>query len=901
MHGGVKFYRGSSDAARSYVEAGRSRVDDYYLAEGTGLADLYVATAPPAGSPLAAEEGVRTVLAGGTLDGPAYERWVAGYDAETGLAKGRLRHDKQALRFVEVVVNGPKTWSLVAALHPEVAAAFDAAQDRAAREIVEWLAVHATTRVGPRGRQVQVPVERLEAVVVRHHTSRAGDPHRHLHLQVNARVFAAGGWRGLHSVGVVHSIEALNGIGHAAVMCDPEFRAALADHGYTLDPASGEVVELAPYAGSFSARAAQISGNLDRLEAAWRAEHPDAEPGPVLRRAWDRAAWAQARPDKVVPAPGGDLQQRWVEELTDLGFRTPSHGQRRPSPSLGQVDRRAVVDRTLSRLGVRRSSWNGADVRGEVERLVAAAGVVAAGAVRRPLVEDLAEQVLARCVPLLGRDDVPDHVRSLTSPAVLEVEDDLLRRLTARAAGPNAAAASDQEGNAWTRQSDLDPPQRRVVTALAGDAALVVVEGAAGAGKTATLAAAREALDGQHRRLLVVTPTLKAAHVAQQQVGARASTAARLVHQYGFRWHDDGSWTREPVPHRVLSDQVRLSPGDLLLVDEAGMLDQDTARALLVVADEAAARVAFVGDRHQLPAVGRGGVLDHAVRVVGPANCLELDGVHRFTDAEYADLTLMMRLGVRTEEVFDRLHERGLVKIHRSDVERLDALTKAAGTLVADTREQVTALNAAVRDRRVAQGAVHVAREVVTATGERIGVGDQVATRRNDPDHGVANRDRWTVTGTDEHGGLTIRGDAHSATLPADYVHQHVELAYATTVHGVQGETVDHAHLVVGDNTGAASAYVGMTRGRVLNTAHLVADSTSEARAQWVAVFSRDRADLGPRAAAAAASRDLDRYGPQAPVPCPELNNQQTRRPAFPEPESLPSSSADARSVGIGR
>ena len=43
MHGGVKFYRGSAAAARNYVEADRSRVDDYYLAEGTGLATRYVA------------------------------------------------------------------------------------------------------------------------------------------------------------------------------------------------------------------------------------------------------------------------------------------------------------------------------------------------------------------------------------------------------------------------------------------------------------------------------------------------------------------------------------------------------------------------------------------------------------------------------------------------------------------------------------------------------------------------------------------------------------------------------------------------------------------------------------------------------------------------------------------
>ena len=118
MHGGVKFYRGSAGAARTYVEADRSRVDDYYLAEGTGLAERYVATPTSEGVRPGGygQEGV--VRAAGMLDGPAYERWVAGYDVETGQAKGRLRRDAQGLRFVEVVVNGPKTWSLVAAAAP---------------------------------------------------------------------------------------------------------------------------------------------------------------------------------------------------------------------------------------------------------------------------------------------------------------------------------------------------------------------------------------------------------------------------------------------------------------------------------------------------------------------------------------------------------------------------------------------------------------------------------------------------------------------------------------------------------------------------------------------------------------------------------------------------------------
>lgn len=213
VHGGMKFYRGSAAAARVYVEADHSRADDYYLSEGAGVALRYVAQVGESAS-----TPVRRV---GHLDGESYEQWVAGYDVDTDRPKGRLRDDPNALRFVEVTVNGPKTWSLAASLHPEVSSALDAAQGRAAEQIIRWVTGHATTRVGPRGRQVQVPVERIEAAVIRHYTSRAGDPHRHLHLQINARVFGAGGWRGLHSVGMRDSLEAINGIGHAAVATAP--------------------------------------------------------------------------------------------------------------------------------------------------------------------------------------------------------------------------------------------------------------------------------------------------------------------------------------------------------------------------------------------------------------------------------------------------------------------------------------------------------------------------------------------------------------------------------------------------------------------------------------------------------------------------------------------------------
>jgi len=889
MHGGLKVYRGSPAAARSYVEADRGRADDYYLTEGTGVAQRYLA---------APEAGVRRERA---LNGDGYEAWVGGYDPDTGAPKGRLRTDDQAVRFVEVVVNGPKTWSLAAALHPDIAEAYDAAQDRAAVQIIGWLAEHSTTRVGPRGRQVQVPVGELEAVSVRHYTSRAGDPHRHLHLQVNARVFTEGTWRGLHTLGVRDSLDAINGIGHAAVLTDPGFRAALASHGFGVDAESGEVVELASFTGPFSARAGQIRRNMDRYEAEWRVANPGAEPGPKLRQSWDARAWAEARPDKVVPKDGADLRRAWVQELYGLGYHEPEMPQASrvvadAGPRVGRLDRTGAVETVLSRLGARRSAWNGADVRGEVEQLIARTGLVATAAVRVELAEDLTARTLVACVPLVVDRDgsvrsVPEHLRALTSPEVLAVEGELTTRLIARAAHAPASPASPASPAHYMAgeidaAKELDAAQQAVVAALAGTGPLTLVEGAAGAGKTTTLAATRQSLQRQGHRLVVVTPTLKAARVAADETGTAAYSAAWLAHQHGYRWDTHGTWTRlragQRDPRTGTTYQgpqpgAVLRPGDLLLVDEAGMLNQDTARALLVIADEHHTRLALVGDRHQLPAIGRGGVLDLAARWASPESCLALETVHRFADPEYAELSLAMRTGRHPGGVFDTLLARGQIRLHPSESERTRALAQIGAQLrgetsvepvlvIAETREQVAALNATIRDQLIATGRVDDTGAVTTAAGERIGVGDRVATRRNDHALDVANRDTWTVTGIKRDGTLTVDGGRGGRHLPAGYAQDHLELAYATTVYGAQGHTVAASHLLVGEHTGAAAAYVGMTRGRETNIAHLVAGSVQDARAQWISIFSRDRADLGPAHAARLAAAEAATYATGRPL-----------------------------------
>jgi exodeoxyribonuclease V alpha subunit len=470
MHGGVKVYRGAPAAARNYVEADRSRADDYYLTEASGVARRFSAGPDAAVSELQA------------LTGDGYEAWVAGLDPDTGEPRGRLRSDASAVRFVEVTVNGPKSWSLASELHPDVAVAYEAAQDRAASQVIGWLAQHATTRVGPRGAQVAVPVDRLEAVTVRHYTSRAGDPHRHLHLQISARLFAAGKWRGLDTVAVRDSINAVNGLGHAAVACDPEFRAALANHGYTLN-ATGEIEQLASYVGRFSRRAAQIAANIDRYEAQWRREHPNTASGPGQWRAWDAWAWAEDRPDKITPEPGADMHGRCLAELAALGYRDRDRPVQLVPPLVGQVDRDAAAAEVVSRLGAARSAWNAADVRGELEHLLARAGLVADAAIRVESAEDLTVRALVVCVRL-REQATQEHVRALTSRYVLDVEADLVARFAARGAQSAASAEVAVED-----QVGLDQGQRAAVSALAGDVALVVVEGAAGAGKTTLLAA----------------------------------------------------------------------------------------------------------------------------------------------------------------------------------------------------------------------------------------------------------------------------------------------------------------------------------------------------------------------------------------------------------------------------
>ena len=838
-------------AARRYLESDRATADEYYLEAGTALANFTITDA--------AGEIIDTRA----LGSDEYAAWVDWTDPTSGISMGTPREagggKRGSPRFAEMVINTPKSLSIAAALHPEVSAALDAAQADAAAEIRRWLAQNSTTRVGPRGSQEVVPVESLQTVAVTHRTSRAGDPHRHIHFQIGTRVQAAGKWRALDTGALFKQQGAIRALGTAVIAAHPELAAVLDQHGLTLDPVTGEVVELQTFNAVMSKRTRQVERNLDRLEHEWESMHPGVAAGPVVQARLLHKAWAHERPSKkpsVLATEAG-----WRAELADAGYdpEQVTKAAQRPTVRLDDLSIQKVASRALDRCAAGSSAWTPHQVREHVTRITTEYGVSASPNEVREFVQLATRLAVSDCFSILLEYAArPDHVAHLTSVRVVQAEARLRDLLTA--ATPEQVV-QHPEVSALASAQGLDADQLQAAAAIASTDPLVIAEGAAGSGKTTMLRPAIDAATAQGRRTRVVAPTKKAAHVVGEALGIPADSAAALVYAHGWRWNADGVWTRltpsatDPDTGRAYDGppaSARLAHGERVVVDEAGMLDQDTAIALFTVTAEAGATVALVGDRAQLPAVGRGGVLDIAAQIRGTT--FDMTGLHRFADPAYADLTLQLRDGTDPAVLFDRLHAMGLVELHESEKtlrERIAASAVPGDAITVATNAGARELNARIQTARLERGELDHTRTVTGNDGLNIGAGDVIQARKNDSTVGVANRQTLTVQHITDNGTVYAveNGDdrkrQQTVRLPAEYVEEHAHLAYASTAYGVQGATVDASHTVLGDGLDGAGTYVGMTRGRGTNTLHIIAADPDDAREQFVQAVERDRADRG--------------------------------------------------------
>ena len=828
--------------------------------------------------------------------------------------------------FVERVITAPKSLSMLAAIDVGVDEALAQAMADAADEVARFWAANSYTRVGPKGGQELVCAERVETALVRHLASRDGDPHPHLHLQLSTRVWARGAWRALDTATTLRQIGQVEGIVNATILAHPRVRAALSVLGTSIDPDTGEVagidrerIEL------FSKRRLAIQAREAELLVQWQEMFAGQVPGPALLQAFNQAAWRETRAPKESGESVGEMRARWRAELAEAGIEVRGieqrdgttrsllrvDGQYVSQPAGAQVWAHEITDEQVTDLAnacvdevaALRSAWSRHDLAKVAATQVARLGLRGASSTdATSVVQRVVDAAAAGCLNVLdqARHDLARQagVRALTSASVIAAEQQLEQGLVAAAqrvftldvetsqtqTPPAVDAASTSAGSTSagstsagstsagsTSAGSLDASQQAAAAALTSGAGLVVVEGAAGAGKTTMLATAASAAALAGGRLVVVAPTAKAAIVAGRELpDADASTVHGLLYAHGYRWDQAGKFTRSGP---VRPGAPRLDGRTRVVVDEAGMVDQDTMNALLDLTATHGAAVGLVGDRSQLGAVGRGGVLQTAASIVAPVDMVQ---VHRFHQPGYADVTLAIRdrapeaverfAGVPGSVLFptseDLATELGGALAQRLALEAAkEAGERESWLAITTTNAAAAQINAAIATHLTATGVLTAAPGHAKAGSDGLvaGVGAIIQTRRNRTDLGVHNRETWQVTGHTEDGGLLARNTetGRRVHLPTEYVGEHTHLGWATTVHGAQGVTIDRAVMVVDDTTDAAALYVGITRGRRYNAVATTADTLEGAKQILTEVLGRQHADTGLTAATEHANQAL--------------------------------------------
>ncbi len=340
-----------------------------------------------------------------------------------------------------------------------------------------------------------------------------------------------------------------------------------------------------------------------------------------------------------------------------------------------------------------------------------------------------------------------------------------------------------------------------------------VIEALAGTGKTYTAGVLGDVFERAGYAVVGVAPSARAARELTEQAGIRSRTLdSRLL----------SITNGHALPERCV-----------VIFDEAGMASTRQSERLLAHSAERGAKVIAIGDPGQLPSVQAGGWLRALGRRLG---AVQLTEVMRQRDPTERPALAALHDG-NPERWIDWAIDQGRIEVFRDDRGVLDQAVAewAAGVeahgieqsvLIARGNDTRRALNELARDHRRAAGVLGEERTYGPVT---VAVGDRVICRSNKRDLDVDNGTRGTVRHTDQRG-VVLETDAHTIReLPAAYVAEHVELAYALTGHGMQGATVEQATVVadVSELTRGWS-YTALSRARG-QTRLLVRDATAEA------------------------------------------------------------------------
>jgi exodeoxyribonuclease V alpha subunit len=331
----------------------------------------------------------------------------------------------------------------------------------------------------------------------------------------------------------------------------------------------------------------------------------------------------------------------------------------------------------------------------------------------------------------------------------------------------------------------LAPDQRRAIVAAARHK-LVVITGGPGVGKTTIVRAIVNAFDLARLDVRLAAPTGRAARRLGEATSFEASTIHRLLE---FE-------PRTGTFQRNARNRLEL---DVLIVDEASMVDVPLAAALLA-ALPSHARLVIVGDTDQLPSVGPGAFLrdlletDHVPRV-------RLTEVFRQA-AESGIVRNAYRIlsGVQPESASADDPDADFYVIERSDPDRAAELVQ---TLVVsriprrfglDPRRDIQVLTPMHKGsagthalNTELQKALNGSGPALEVRGQSLRVGDKVMQTKNDYDRDVFNGDIGSIVSLDIEG-RTLEATFDDRTVAYDDTAMDaLQLAYATSIHKSQG------------------------------------------------------------------------------------------------------------------
>ncbi len=430
------------------------------------------------------------------------------------------------------------------------------------------------------------------------------------------------------------------------------------------------------------------------------------------------------------------------------------------------------------------------------------------------------------------------HIAGAEQAVLRAARDSAARRDGPAVTGAQLAGAVQ----AFTDRHGYPPSTEQLMAArhiTQGGGSFDTVLGLPGTGKTTVMRIVTDAYTAAGTRVVGAST----AAIAVEGLAAQAALPARTV-----AWH-----LRQPG---------LIQAADVLIVDEASMVDTRQMAALLSIAGGAGTKVVAVGDDRQLGAVGVGGWFTAAHTAAGGPDLLDV----RRQQHEHERTALALFRAGAEHDALGVLAGAGQVLVVGTRDEALtaaalawrdraatvtDPLQRVAQvTLMAGRREDGQVLNELARAHARADG--HLSGEDVTyrlmSGGTlRLAQGETVLLRRNNPGAGgspaLTNGRRAVVEGIDVDRNVALAwpnlagGVSRVVLSPGDVVAGQIARSYleadgvqggaASTVHLAQGRTVEHAIAVLDPHQHAAS-YVALSRDRSSTTVVLSAEAVSD-------------------------------------------------------------------------